>query len=109
MCFISKSPCCDTSVPGVRDPIAFLPLRRFDEVDRGWDGCVESAGRSIFCTHSNAELLRSSDQEVFGEQDLVLPLGSGGDCLCSPGFPHPCTHPCGVWRADTTCVAKNAL
>lgn len=51
MWFISKPLCCNTSMPGVRDPFTFLALQRFDEVDRGWGGCVESAVRSIFCTH----------------------------------------------------------
>lgn len=26
-------------------------LQHFDEVDRGWDGCVVSAVRKIFCAH----------------------------------------------------------
>lgn len=90
MCFISKSPCCNTSTPGVRDPFTFLALQRFDEVDRGWDGYVENAVRSIFCTYlrkttemqKRRALLRSSNPEVFGEQGLVVPRGLGG-LLCA--------------------------
>lgn len=61
MCFVSKSPCCNTSVAGVCDPFTFLTSQHFDEVDRGWDGCVVSAVRSIFCTHLNkTEEIQSS-------------------------------------------------
>lgn len=32
MCFISKSPCCNTSTPRVHDPFTFLPLMRWTRV-----------------------------------------------------------------------------
>lgn len=91
MCIILKSPCCNTSTPGVNDPFTFLAFQHFDEVDRGWDGCVVSAVRSIFGTHLRKTPEMQSSSGPPAGRYLVSKafcwLWVQGNYLCSPGFP----------------------